>query len=177
MILSKDELRKVMHKKRDSLSKDEVISLSNKILEKFLKSNFTNYQHYMVYMSMHNEADTKELMKYLFSKDKQVYVPWINKENKLVPLKVTKDTIYEKDAFGIDIPIDKILVDPKIIEFIFVPGLAFDKKGHRVGYGKGYYDGFLKGLDSKTCAWAYDFQMVDDITDIHTNDVAIKYYL
>ena len=50
---------------------------------------------------------------------------------------------FEKNQYGIPEPIGGVTVDEKDIDIVFIPLLAFDELGNRVGYGKGYYDRFL----------------------------------
>ncbi len=170
----KNELRKHMMKQRDKLLPSQVKQYSSELFAKFLDSDLTDYDNYMTYLPIRNETDTHDLINYLFDKRKKVSVPFIDKNGRLIPVMINKDTVYEKDAFGISIPADRIYVSPASLHVIFVPGLAFDKKGNRVGYGKGYYDDFLRELDCITCAWCYNFQIIDNIEDASVYDVRIK---
>jgi 5-formyltetrahydrofolate cyclo-ligase len=173
----KKTLRKYMMEKRNSLISTQVQDYSQELFNKFLVSDLNNYESYMAYLPIRNETDTHKLIDYLLSMGKLVSVPFINEDNKIVPLMINKNTSYEKDTFSISIPKDKIIVSPENIDVIFVPGLAFDREGNRVGYGKGYYDNFLCNLKCITCAWCYDFQIIDRIPDISPNDVKIKRFL
>ena len=66
-----------------------------------------------------------------------------------------------KGKFGILEPTSKVsLVDP---DLVVVPGLAFDLHLHRLGYGKGYYDRFLKSTSSYKIGICFDFQIVEKI--------------
>lgn len=174
---NKKALRRYMIKRRNELLPSQIIQYSNELFNKFLMSDLINYENYMTYLPIKNETDTDNLVDYLLSEGKQVAVPYIDKNDKLLPVLINKSTLYEKDAFGIRIPKKIKYVPPEKIDVIFVPGLAFDKEGNRVGYGKGYYDVFLRDLDCITCAWCYDFQIIDKIPDITPNDIKIKRFL
>ena len=163
-----------MIEKRNALTYREVQNLSEEIFKNFLNSDLTMYESYMVYMPIKNETDTYLLIDYLLNTGKQVSVPYIDKKNKLVPVLIEKNTVYKKDTFGINIPEQIQIVSPDLLDVIFVPGVAFDISGNRVGYGRGYYDAFLKDLHCITCAWCYDFQIIDKIPDVSPADVRIK---
>ena len=166
-----------MIEKRNALTYREVQNLSEEIFKNFLNSDLTMYESYMVYMPIKNETDTYLLIDYLLNTGKQVSVPYIDKENKLVPVLIDKNTVYKKDTFGINIPEQIQIISPDLLDVIFVPGVAFDISGNRVGYGRGYYDAFLKDLHCITCAWCYDFQIIDKIPDVSPADVRIKRFL
>ena len=71
---------------------------------------------------------------------------------------LTDNTKIKKNKYNIPEPIDGIEVPDNKIEVVFVPLLAFDKKGHRVGYGKGFYDHFLSGCQPNTIKdWAFHY--------------------
>ena len=64
-------------------------------------------------------------------------------------------------------------MEPEKIDVVIVPGIAFDRNGHRIGFGCGYYDDFLKrARQAKKIALAYDFQIVDFIP-AETHDVRV----
>ena len=166
-----------MIEKRNALTYREVQNLSEEIFKNFLNSDLTMYESYMVYMPIKNETDTYLLIDYLLNNGKQVSVPYIDKKNKLVPVLIEKKKKKKKDTFGINIPERIHIVPPDLLDVIFVPGVAFDISGNRVGYGRGYYDAFLKDLHCITCAWCYDFQIIDKIPDVSPADVRIKRFL
>ena len=65
-------------------------------------------------------------------------------EQSIVAILVHDDTVFETNAYGIDEPVNGVDVEPSAIDMVIVPLLCFDTRGYRVGYGKGYYDRFLK---------------------------------
>ena len=174
---TKKQLRKDMTQKRNLLSKEQVSALSDNLFNRFLNSDLTNYKNYMLYMPIRNEADTSSLIDYLLENKKNVYVPYISDIKKIVPVNINQNTEFEHDSFEIRIPIEKVQLESNLLDVIFVPGLAFDKAGYRVGYGKGYYDNFLKDLSCITCAWCYDFQIVDKIADIKEHDIPVNRFI
>jgi len=69
----------------------------------------------------------------------------------------------EEGKYRILEPVDAKEVDLDEIDIVLVPGIAFDKKGHRIGYGKGYYDSFLRKVNALKIGLCMDFQIVDKI--------------
>jgi 5-formyltetrahydrofolate cyclo-ligase len=174
---TKKQLRKDMAYRRSLLTTEQVSVMSDNLFNRFINSNLTNYMNYMVYLPIKNETDTSKLIDYLFENRKKVYVPYINDLKKIVPVNINKKTEFYYDSFGIRIPKDITQIDAHLLDVIFVPGLAFDKAGYRVGYGKGYYDVFLKDLSVLTCAWCYDFQIVGTIADTKEHDIPINRFI
>ena len=89
---------------------------------------------------------------------------------------LTDNTRIAKNEYNIPEPVDGIEVPSKKIEVVFVPLLAYDKKGNRVGYGKGFYDKFL--LDCKPDVIKIGlsfFEPEELITDIFEGDVQLDY--
>lgn len=96
--------------------------------------------------------------------------------NSMSAVIVEEDTLFTTNSLGIDEPIDGEAVSPADIDCVLVPLLCFDQQGNRVGYGKGYYDRFLK-LCSKHCikiGFSY-FEPIDAIDDCDKNDIKIDY--
>lgn len=173
---TKKQLRIDMTHKRNLLSKEQVRIMSDNLFNRFLNSDLTKYKNYMLYLPIRKEADTSKLIDYLLENKKNVYVPYIS-DIKIVPVNINQNTEFEHDSFEIRIPIEKVQLESNLLDVIFVPGLAFDKAGYRVGYGKGYYDNFLKDLSCITCAWCYDFQIVDKIADIKEHDIPVNRFI
>ena len=67
----------------------------------------------------------------------------MEEENQLSHILLTDATLIRPNALGIPEPVGGLEVPIENVEVVFVPLLAYDKKGNRIGYGKGYYDRFL----------------------------------
>ncbi|RLF39548.1 MAG: 5-formyltetrahydrofolate cyclo-ligase, partial [Thermoplasmata archaeon] len=82
----------------------------------------------------------------------------------IYPVEIENLDDLERGAFGILEPQNKKIYTGDI-DIIIVPGIAFDFRGYRIGYGKGFYDRFLRGADALKIGIAYDFQIVKQIPE------------
>ena len=98
-----------------------------------------------LYLSAGNELSTKTLVEELLRQNVTLSVPVVTGEGEMVFSQIKGDTEFRKGAFGISEPIN--IVPTSTFDVMFVPLVAFDKKGNRLGHGKGYYDRyFAKGI-------------------------------
>jgi 5-formyltetrahydrofolate cyclo-ligase len=89
---------------------------------------------------------------------------------------VEKDGLFIKNRYNILEPIGGQIVEPRLLDVIFVPLVAFDVRGYRVGYGKGYYDRYLKQCrDNAIKIGCSFFEAVDYIEDINEFDVPLNF--
>lgn len=73
-------------------------------------------------------------------------------------------------------PLDGIEISPLKIDVVFIPLLAFDKKGNRIGYGKGFYDQFLSDCKADVIKIGLSFFEAEEaITDVYKDDVPLDY--
>jgi 5-formyltetrahydrofolate cyclo-ligase len=151
--MQKSELRKIYLEKRATLSKEDIESLSLKIANKCLELPIWNYSNYHIFLSITEkcEINTDYLLHILQGKDKNIIVPKTNfNDGTLIHFLLTDNTTIKTNKWGIPEPEDGIPFPEEKIDVVFVPLLAFDKKGHRVGYGKGFYDRFLSNCGPDT---------------------------
>lgn len=131
------------------------------IVKHFLASDFYQQaQHLMVYVSFDREINSHGLIQKALSDGKDVIVPICNRKDHSLILSTIKNFPDDLEAshFGLlEVRQDRLnIVDPKILDLIIVPGCAFTEKGHRLGFGGGYYDRFLQTIpkDCPTLALA-----------------------
>lgn len=165
---------------RKSQTADEIIRKSNKIKEKLFElPEFINSNTILFYVDTRNEVKTDFMIREALKLKKRTIIPVSNKKEKNLILSELKDFDKELEAgnFNILEPKKEFLrtINSNEVDLVIVPGVAFDKMGNRIGYGKGFYDNFLKNLgkDLKTIAIAYDFQIVDKIP-ITCNDISVQ---
>ena len=161
-------IRNQMKLKRNLLSNEEVISLSDKITDKVLSVNLINYTNFFIYKSFNGEVDTKRLIEYFLGKNKVVAYPVIVGEDMVAGIPNGKGVKFSK--FKTEEPSE--YVEMKGVDVCFVPLLAFDNNKNRLGYGKGYYDRFLSAHPCLKIGLAYDFQLTENI-NVTTLDVPL----
>ena len=160
----KNQLKESILEKRNSLSKAEILEKSEKI-----KSNLFNLESYkqsktaMFFVSFNSEVNTHDMIKESIGR-KTVIAPKVV-QNEIEPsVIIDLDSLIPSGKFGILEPIEIMKIAYKNIDLVFVPGIAFDKEGHRVGYGFGYYDKFLKKVPKAVkIGLCFDFQVVGKV--------------
>ena len=161
--LEKDKIRKKILLKRKDLLKSAVNDLSGIISRKVLSiKKIKSAKTYLVYLPINNEVDTKFIINFLIQNQKKIFVPaYIEKSWVIGRLKNLDDL--KRNQLKTLQPKKIIRADISEIDVAFVPGIAFDKNGVRLGYGKGVYDRLLAGFSGAKIGLAYDFQIVDKI--------------
>ena len=145
LTMDKSQIRTQYKELRKELSEIEVMDKSLLIANRCLELPVWEEQIFHLFLSLEdqNEVDTTPILNLLQGKDKEVVVPKIANAEQLQHFLITDQTRFQKNALGIPEPVSGIEIEASKIDVVFVPLLAFDDKGHRVGYGKGYYDRFL----------------------------------
>ena len=116
----------------------------------------------MFFVSFNSEVDTHDMIRNAL-KNKTIIIPKVA-HHEIEPSFIIDFDNLIPGKFGILEPIETMKIAYKNIDLILVPGIAFDKEGHRIGYGFGYYDKFLKKVPKAIkIGLAFDFQIVDKI--------------
>jgi len=140
----KQGVRKKARLKRDSLSKEDTSGWSREICTSLLHI-LDGESPVMVYASKEREVDTRTLISGLLERGIRVVVPIIEREGRRLRLSYldTMDVL-SPSTFAVPEPVGhEIPADPADVRVVIVPMMAFDRHGHRLGYGAGYYDRFL----------------------------------
>jgi 5-formyltetrahydrofolate cyclo-ligase len=151
--MTKSEFRTKYKSLRSQLSLDDVEELSLKIANKALELPIWGATYYHIFLPIieRNEVNTEFLLHILQGKDKSVIVPKANfKTGELIHILLQENTSLSITHYGIPEPESGIEISAEQIDVVFVPLLAFDKQGNRVGYGKGFYDRFLAKCSQNT---------------------------
>lgn len=173
---AKQIIRKKMKGVRATLPKSASIARTEKITERVLTLEpLQSAQTVLTFASLEHEIDTRALIDTLHDQGKDVALPRVVDDG-LVLHQVSRDTPLEPGSFSVpEPPEDAPVCDPSSIDFAFVPALAVDVRGFRIGYGGGYYDRLLPELvRASTCAIAFDFQLVAEVPEFPF-DVAVDW--
>ena len=171
--------RQLFKKHRSELTDNEVKDLNKAIFINLLKTDLFKKTYYHIYLSnsLNNEVETDEVIKLLFKKNKRVYVPKIMGEN-LIHIEINKNTSYSENQFSVREPSSANTSDPKIFDVVFIPLLAYDKSGERVGYGGGYYDRFLLNTKKNVLKVGLSFyEPVEKILNVEEHDIKLDYVI
>ncbi len=177
--MTKQGLRKIYRTLRGELTSENINDLSLEISNQLLNLPIWKYSFYHIFLSIEeqHEVNTDYILSILSGKDKNII---ISKSDfltfKMTHFLLTDSTVVVKNTYNIPEPIDGIEISNSKIEVVFIPLLGFDKKGNRVGYGKGFYDRFLINCKPETIKVGLSFFEAEaEITDVSTNDIRLDY--
>lgn len=177
--MKKEELRKKFKEQRLKLGQDRIDDLSLEIANKTLELPIWEYNYYHIFLSIseQKEVNTEYLLHILQGKDKDVIIPKADAQSgKLINFLLTDQTVIKKNRWNIPEPQGGIEIPNLKLDVVFIPLLAFDKKGHRVGYGKGFYDKFLSSCKADVIKIGLSiFDAVDEINGVFSGDIPLDY--
>ncbi len=177
--MTKSELRKKYKTLRNALSENQVEDLSISIANQLLKMPIWEHVFYHLFLTIEEqkEVNTDYILNILSGKDKNIVISKSDfKTGLMTNFLLTDNTVIKKNKYNIPEPVDGIEILPNNIEVVFVPLLAFDKNGQRVGYGKGFYDRFLAECKPETIKIGLSFFEAEDaITNIFNSDIKLDY--
>lgn len=166
--MSKEKVRKETLAARKAISTEELMDKSDSVTEKLLSTDlYKNANTIMAYIDFRNEVRTEKIIKTAIADGKRIVIPISIVETRQLVLSeiINYDSELTAGAYGILEPLPEYLreTDPETVDLVLIPGVAFDERGYRVGYGAGYYDRFLEKVreDTSKIALAFELQMVD----------------
>ena len=181
--MNKKELRIKYKALRKELSENDIEEISLAIANRALTLPIWEKTFFHVFLPIteQNEVNTEFVLHLLSGKDKEILISKSDfATRKMTHFLLTDNTKIKKNQYNIPEPdashIAAIEVPTSKIEVVFVPLLAFDKTGHRVGYGKGFYDTFLSECKPEVIKIGLSFfEAEESITDVFENDIRLDY--
>ena len=166
--MRKKTIRNLILENRSKLGKDIHKTYSESIVDKiFLSSIYKNANVIMTFVSFGTEVNTHNFIKKSISDGKRIAVPiTFPKTREIKASEIFDFNELEVGFYNILTPKDEYVryINPEEIDLAIVPGLAFDRKGYRVGYGGGYYDRFLSQYSHIIkLGIAFDLQIIDEV--------------
>ncbi len=175
----KNSLRTFYKSKRDSLDPSDIEAQSIKITNHLIELPIWEKTYYHLFLTINRlkEVDTSFILTLLQGRDKDIVVSKSNFEKlTLAHFLLSDSTRLKVNTWGIPEPVDGIEVPVSKIQVVFVPLLAFDVSGNRVGYGKGFYDRFLKSCNPDTIKIGLSFFEAENLIEgIHDGDAPLDY--
>jgi len=174
----KSDLRSHYLKLRSKFTSEQIDDFSIEIVNRCLELNLWNKSVYHLFMAseQNKEIDTALLLSVLQGKDKQAVIPKILDGYELEHYLLVDQTPLKINRWGIPEPMSGIKINPDQIDVIFVPLIIFDLEGHRIGYGKGYYDRFLAKCRKETIKVGLSyFDPIERIENIQSHDIPIDF--
>ncbi len=157
----KRQLRQKIKQLKQALSPEQRAELSGKICAAIASlPGFDETSRIMLYHALPDEVDTSPMLT-AWHERKQFYLPVV-RGNDLIVSPYSPQSI-KQGAFGIWEPSDIQETDPASMEWIIVPGVAFDRRANRLGRGKGFYDRLLAQTHALKIGIGYDLQLLDEI--------------
>ena len=179
--MKKTEARKLYKEKRKLLSTREVNRMQDLLLIRFQEINlpYAHILHSYLPVYANNEPDPSPLIDWMRFRDlglKIAYPKIDSSDTSMQHFLQDEHTEFEVNQYGIPEPVGGTTIEPGDIDIVFVPLLAFDESGNRVGYGKGYYDRFLAKCRKNSISIGLSFfPPVESIEDVDFFDKKIDF--
>ncbi len=166
----KQALRKHIRTLKKQVPYEEKVRRSKSILKQIESLEvFLNSQVVMAYWSMSDEVHMHDFVK-KWADSKTIVLPVVKGDDLELRIFTGEDSLIQGERYGILEPTGKILEDANQVDFILVPGVAFDKFNNRLGRGKAYYDKLLKNTRAYKAGVCFGFQMVTQVP-VDENDI------
>lgn len=160
--MNKQELRQAIRARKQAMTEEDILRRSEILAEKFARSNaYRTAKTIYGYLPYNQEVRTVPMLRRALEEGKRVAVPKVYGDDmKFIYLDDLSQVA--KGYAGIPEPVADGPVAQDETALVLMPGLAFDRAGHRIGYGGGFYDKFLaREPHHPTVALCYDFQVMD----------------
>ncbi len=166
-----------MIKQLQTISKPQYEQMSYQIaLQLYNNASFTSASHIGITISKFPEVDTYQIIRTAWQLGKKVSVPKCIPENRQMVFRQLEQFDQLESVYSnlFEPIVEKtVQTDSAEIDLLLVPGLAFSKKGYRLGFGGGYYDRFLQNYKGNTISLAFAIQLQEEIP-LQNHDLAVQ---
>jgi 5-formyltetrahydrofolate cyclo-ligase len=173
----KKELRQKYKELRKQLSENDIEEWSLQIANQLIRLDIWQHSFYHLFLPIESqkEVNTEYILQVLAGKDKNIVLSKSDfSTREMTHFLLTDNTTIKKNEYDIPEPIDGLEVPVSKIDVVFVPLLAFDEKGNRVGYGKGFYDKFLAACKPEILKIGVSFfESENVISDVLNTDIQL----
>lgn len=162
-MLTKSELRKTIRQRKRQFSRQTLERLSLAIIDRLQQNeHFANARTIFLYCSLPDEVDTAPLLRSLLAP--QIILPRVIDDENMELRLYTGPADLTPGCYGINEPTGPVFTSLQQIDVAVVPGMAFDRYGHRLGRGRGYYDRILPLMpQAHKIGLCFNFQMLESI--------------
>ena len=184
--MDKKSLRQKAKAERQKLTQEEIEDKSLAIANQLLRMDTVPslrlvwdklYYHLFLTIEEQKEINTEYILQILAGKDKEIVISKCEFTTLgMTHFLLTDNTKIKKNSYNVPEPVDGLEVPDAKIDVVFVPLLAYDKQGNRVGYGKGFYDNFLSKCNPETIKIGLSFFPPEEkIDDVSESDVKLDF--
>lgn len=168
---SKEDVRKTMKNRLSAVSAAQAAAWSDAVCARLLVlPQYQRASRFMAFLNMKGEVSLDAFLIQALREGKEVYVPHCVDNGQMEAVQLTSLQDVEQGMYGIRVPkAGSHCIAPEQLEWILVPGLAFDAEGHRLGRGAGFYDRYLqRAQQAAVTAVAWDIQIIPHVpTEAH----------
>ena len=182
----KTALRREVLTRRDALSREEIVTRSRALTDHLLcLPTIPDAECVLAYAAFGSEVQTLPLIEALLQAGKRVILPKVNRSTRVLDLYAVEccSTDLAPGVWSIPEPVEDrcLRCSPGDVDFIVVPGVAFDLQGHRLGYGGGFYDNLLAREQHRLSrgqivALAFELQVVPEVP-AREKDIPVPYIM
>lgn len=159
--MEKSHIRKKINAMRRMLSEEERLSAAEDVFARLEQTAaFLMADKVLMYHSLPDELSTRGFLK-KWGDRKHFFLPRVNGVN--LDILPYEESRLELGSFHIEEPVGTDTVDPSEIELMIIPAVAYDRRGNRLGRGKGFYDRLLSEAKATKIGIGYEFQLIDEL--------------
>ena len=171
----KQQLRQYIKEQKKRYSPEQLTDWSLAIQHKIEATDLFLQAHtILLYHSMPDEVQTSGMLN-IWQQNKRCLLPLIQGDSLIIKEYVGEQNL-QKGAMGIFEPTGEAFTDYEAIDLVIVPGMAFDRKGNRLGRGKGYYDRLLPSIPAPFIGICFQFQYVESVP-VETSDIPMLHVI